>query len=70
MADREIDQCERDRGADHLEDRLGAAGPLEHEPHDGNEADDNADAGELAHAGTAFASRRAAACCGRPAFST
>ena len=48
MADREIDQRERDRGADSLDDRLGAAGPLEHEPHDGDEADENADAGELA----------------------
>ena len=48
VADREIDQHERDRGADHLEYRLGAAGPLKHEPHDGDEADENADAGELA----------------------
>ena len=48
VADREIDQRERDRGADPFDQRLGSAGPLEHEPHDGNEADENADAGELA----------------------
>ena len=34
--------------ADRLDHRLGSAGPLEHEPHDGDEADENADAGELA----------------------
>ena len=50
MADREVDQCECDRGADSLEDRPGSAGPLEHEPHDWHDAEDNADAGELAHA--------------------
>ena len=48
VADREVDQRERDRGADHLEYRFGAAGPLQHEPHDGDEADENADTGELA----------------------
>ena len=48
VADREVDQCERDRGADHLEYRLGAAGPLKHEPHDRDEADENGDTGELA----------------------
>ena len=31
-----------------FDDRLGAAGPLQHEPHDRNKADENADAGELA----------------------
>ena len=50
VADGEIDQRERDRGGDQLEDRLGSAGPLEHEPDDGNDGHDNADAGELAHA--------------------
>ena len=45
---REVNQGERDRGADRLDHRLGAAGPLEHEPHDGDEPDENADAGELA----------------------
>ena len=49
MADREVDQRERDYGADHLEYGFGAAGPLQHEPHDGNQADENADTGELAH---------------------
>src|SRR6266540_5827847 len=49
MADREVDQRERDRGADHLEYRFGAAGSLEHEPHDRDEADENGDTGELAH---------------------
>ena len=48
MADREVDQSERDRAADSLDDRLGSAGPLEHEPHNGDETDENADAGELA----------------------
>ena len=48
VADREVNQRERDRGADRLDDRLGSAGPLEHEPHDRDEADENADAGELA----------------------
>ena len=48
VAEREVDQRQRDRAADRLEDRLGAAGPLEHEPHDRDEADENADAGELA----------------------
>ena len=50
MADREIDQRERDCGGDQLEDRLGSAGPLEHKPDDGNDCHDNADAGKLAHA--------------------
>ena len=45
---REVNQRERDRGADPLDYRLGPAGPLEHEPHDGDESDENADAGELA----------------------
>ena len=31
-----------------FDDRLGSTGPLEHEPHDRNKADENADAGELA----------------------
>ncbi len=48
MADREIDQRERDRGADRLDNRLGPAGPLEHEPDDGDEADENGETGELA----------------------
>ena len=48
VADREVDQCERDCGADSLDDRLCSAGPLQHEPHDRNEADENADPGELA----------------------
>ena len=48
VADREINQRERDSAADRLDQRLGSAGPLEHEPHDGDEADENADAGELA----------------------
>ena len=48
VAEREVDQRERDRGADRLDQRLGPAGPLEHEPHDGDETDENADAGELA----------------------
>ena len=49
VADGEIDQRQRHRAADPFEDHPGAAGPLEHEPHDRNDADDNADAGELAH---------------------
>src|SRR5439155_24504896 len=49
VSDCEVDQRERDRGADHLEYRFGAAGPLEHEPHDGNETDENGDTRELAH---------------------
>ncbi len=48
MADREVEQSERDQAADSLDDRLGSAGPLEHEPHNGDETDENADAGELA----------------------
>src|SRR5262249_24785629 len=48
MADSEIDQHQRDRGADRLDERLGSAGPLEHKPHDGGNADENADARELA----------------------
>src|SRR5206468_993271 len=48
VADREVDQRERDRGADHLDNRLRAAGPLEHEPHDGDETDENGETGELA----------------------
>ena len=48
MADREVDQRERDRGADHLDYRFGAARPLEHEPHDGYGSDENANAGDLA----------------------
>src|SRR5439155_18989568 len=48
VAEREINKGERDRAADRLDDRLGAAGPLEHEPHDGNGSDENANAGELA----------------------
>ena len=70
VADREVDQRERDRGADPLEDRPGAAGPLEHEPHDGNDADDNADAGELAHAELLRRRVEQRVCCGRPASST
>ena len=48
MADREVNQRERNRGADSLDDRLGSAGSLQHEPHNRNEPDENADAGELA----------------------
>ncbi len=48
VADREVDQRQRDRGADPLDNRLGPAGPLEHEPHDRNETEENADAGEQA----------------------
>ena len=48
VADREVDQSERDRAADSLDDRLGSAGSLEHEPHNGDETDENADASELA----------------------
>ena len=48
MAEREVDQRERDRAADALDHRFGHARPLEHEPHDGDGADENADAGEQA----------------------
>ncbi len=48
VADREINERERDYAADRLDDRLGPSGPLEHEPHDGDETDENGDARELA----------------------
>src|SRR4029077_15269182 len=38
----------RDRGADHLDQRLGPSGPLEHEPHNGDETDENGETSELA----------------------
>src|ERR1041385_7385547 len=47
MTDRQIDQHQRDRAANRFDDRLGPTGPLEHEPYDGNQADENADAREL-----------------------
>ena len=47
VADRDVNEEERDRGADALDYRFGATGPLEHEPHDGDETDENGDAGEL-----------------------
>ena len=47
MADREIDQRDRDCGADPLDQRLGAVRPLEQEPHNRDEADENAEADEL-----------------------
>jgi len=46
VADRKVDQRERDRGADPLDHRFGHAGPLEHEPHDRYGSDENADAAE------------------------
>src|SRR5207248_119542 len=49
VPDREIDQRERDCGANHLEYDFGAAGPLEHEPNNRNETDENGDTRELAH---------------------
>src|SRR5439155_3022840 len=48
VAKRKINEGERDRAADRLDHRLGHAGPLEHQPHDGDGSDENADAGELA----------------------
>ena len=48
VAEREIDQRERDRDTDSLDQRLGHAGSLEHEPHDGDGSDENTNAGELA----------------------
>src|SRR5206468_9244880 len=44
---REINEGERDRAADRLDHRFGAARPLEHEPYDGYGSDENADAGDL-----------------------
>jgi hypothetical protein len=49
MAQREIDQHHCDGAADRLQDYFSAARPLEHEPHDRNEADENRDTGQLAH---------------------
>ena len=48
MAQREVDQRQRDRAADPLDQRFGTAGPLEEKPHNGHEADENANARELA----------------------
>ena len=48
VAHREINQHQRHRAADSLNDRLCPARPLKHEPHDGDQADENADASELA----------------------
>ena len=48
VAEREVDQRQRDRAADRLEYRSGAAGPLQHEPHDRDETDENGETGELA----------------------
>ena len=48
VADREVDQRYRDRTANRLDQRLGSAGPLEHEPYNGDEPDENTDPGELA----------------------
>ncbi len=47
VAEREINQRDRDYAAKRLDYCFGAAGPLEHEPDDGDEADENADADEL-----------------------
>src|SRR5207244_4553253 len=48
VAKREVNEGERDRGADRLYHRFSHARPLEHEPHDGYGSDENANAGELA----------------------
>src|ERR1700730_11408467 len=48
VTQREVDQYQRNRAADRLEYRFGSAGPLEHEPDDGDEADENGETGELA----------------------
>ena len=47
MVNREIDQRDRDSATDRFDERLGHAGPQEHEPHNGNGSDENGDAGEL-----------------------
>src|SRR6476659_8149034 len=47
MADGKVDEGERDRAADSLDNCLGAAWPLEHEPHNRDETDENADAHKL-----------------------
>ncbi len=49
VADSEINQRERDRGADSFDQQFGAAGSLEHKPHDGNQAEENCNAAERAH---------------------
>src|SRR4029077_7057803 len=48
MSHREIDQRQRDHAANSLDQRLGPARTLEHEPHDWYETDENRDAGEQA----------------------
>ncbi len=48
VADGDVNEEERHRCADRLDYRSGATGPLKHEPNDGDETEDNGDAGELA----------------------
>ena len=48
VAQREVDQYQRDRGADSFDDRPGPARPLEHEPHDGDGSEDDADPSQQA----------------------
>src|SRR5213076_652204 len=45
VVNREIDQRDRDSATDRFDERLGHAGPQEHEPHNGNGSDENGDAG-------------------------
>jgi len=48
VAEREVDQRQRNRAADPLDNRLGPAGTLEHQPHDGYETEKNGETGEQA----------------------